>query len=92
MPHGSVFGPILFLLYTSELFSILDNNLIGDAKYDEYTLLSVVPSPGARVKIVKSLSRALGKVSDRCDLCGMKLNASITKNDSLMVTHPAELR
>ena len=31
VPQGSVLGRLLFLLFTSELFSILDNNLIGYA-------------------------------------------------------------
>ena len=48
--QGSVLGPLLFLLYTSELFSILENKLIGYA--DDSTLMAVVPSPGARVMVV----------------------------------------
>ena len=31
--YGSVFGPLLFFLYTSELFSILKNKLIGYADW-----------------------------------------------------------
>ena len=47
VPQGSVLGPLLFLQYTSELFSILENELIGYA--DDSTLIAVVPSPGGRV-------------------------------------------
>ena len=45
----------MFLLYTSELFSILENKLIGYA--DDSTLMAVVPSPGARVTVAESLSK-----------------------------------
>ena len=44
VPQGSVLRTLLFLLYTSELFSFLENNLIGYA--DHSTLMDVVPSPG----------------------------------------------
>ena len=43
----------LFLVYTSENFSIQENNLIGYA--DDSTLLAVVPSPGDRVTVKESL-------------------------------------
>ena len=49
VPQGSVLGPLLFLLNTSELFSILEKKLIGYA--DDSTLMAVVPSPGARVTV-----------------------------------------
>ena len=42
VPQGSVMGPLLFLLYTSELSSILENKLTGYA--DDSTLMVVVPS------------------------------------------------
>ena len=62
VPLGSVLGPLLFLLYTSELFSILENKLIG---YDnDFTLMAVVPSPGVRVAVGESLIRDLGRVSE----------------------------
>ena len=70
-------GPLLFLLYTSELFSILENMLIGYA--DDSTLMAIGPSPGFRVTVAESLIRDLGRVSECCDLWRMKLNASKTK-------------
>ena len=78
VPQGNILGPLLFLLYTSELFSILENTLIGYA--DDSTLMAVVPSPGVRVAVAESRIRDLGRVSDWCDLWGMKLNASKTKS------------
>ena len=50
VPQGSVFCSSLFLLYSSELFSILKNKLIGYA--DDSTLMDVVPSPGVRVIVL----------------------------------------
>ena len=75
--QGSVLGPLLFLLYISELFSKLENKLIGYA--DDSTLMAVVPSPGARVTVAESLNHDLVRVNAQCDLWGMKLNASKTK-------------
>ena len=89
VPQGSVLGPLLFFLYTSELFTILENNLIDYA--DDSTLIAVVPSPGLRVAVAESLSRDLVKVSEWCDLWGMKLNASKTKTiivSRLRIMHP----
>ena len=38
-----------------------------------------MPSPGVRVTVAESLIRDLSRVSEWCDLWGMKLNASKTK-------------
>ena len=42
------------ILYTSELYYILENKLIGYA--DDLTLIAVVPSRGVRVTVAESLS------------------------------------
>ena len=68
---------LVYIVYTLELFSILENKLIGHA--DDSTLLAVVPSPGIKVTVAESLSRDLVKVSEWCHIWGMKLNASKTK-------------
>ena len=89
VPQGSGLGPLVFLLYTSELFSILENKLIGYA--DDSTLMAVVPSLCVRVTLAESLIRDLSRVSKWCDLSGMKLNASKTKSmivSRLHTMHP----
>ena len=85
VPQGSVLGPLLFLLFTFELFSTLENKLIGYA--DDSTLMAVVPSPGLRVAVAESLSRDLVKVNEWCDLWGMILNASETKTMIVSRSH-----
>ena len=77
VPQGSVLCPLLFLLYTSKLFSFLENKLIGYA--DDSSLMAVVPSPYIRVTVAESLICDLDRVSEWCDLWGMKLNTSKTK-------------
>ena len=67
----------MFLLYTVELFSVVENKLYGYA--DDSTLVSVVPSPVERVAVSESMNLDLNRVSVWCNLWGMKLNASKTK-------------
>ena len=95
VPQGSVLGPLLILLYTSELFSILENKLIGYA--DDSTLITVVPSSGLEVAVAESLSRNLVKVNEWCDLRRMKLNKSktttmiVSRSRTCIPNHPHEL-
>ena len=85
--HGNVLGPLSFLLCTSELFSILEYKQIIYA--DDSTFMAVLPSTGFRVTKAESWIHDLSRVSEWCDLWGMKLNASKTKTMSLQVTHNA---
>ena len=77
VPQGSVLGPLLFLLCTAELISILENKMICYA--EDSILMTLVPSPGVRVTVAESLISDLGRVSEWCDLSGMKLNPSKIK-------------
>ena len=72
------------LLYTSELFSILENKLICYA--DDSTLMAVVPSPNVSYSS-RVPDRDLGRVSEWCDLWGMKLNASKTNTMIVSRSH-----
>ena len=46
----------------------------------------VVPSTGVRVAVAESLIRVHGRVSEWCDLWGMKFNASRTK--TMIISRP----
>ena len=59
---ASVFCPLLFLLYTSKRFSILENKLTSYA--DDSTLMAVVASPDVRVAVAEFLIRDLGRVGE----------------------------
>ena len=55
--RGSFLGLQLFLLYTEELLSIVENELNGYAH--DSTLVAIVPSPAERVAVTKSMNRDL---------------------------------
>ena len=61
VPQGSVLGPLLYLLYTAELFSVVENKLYSYA--DDSTLVAVVPSLGERVAVSESMNHDLNRDS-----------------------------
>ena len=84
MLQGSVLGLLMFLLYTAELFSVVENKLYGYA--DDFTLVAIVPSPGEKVAVSESMNCDLNRVNVWCNLWGMKLKASTT--NTMIVSRP----
>ena len=69
VPQGNVLGPQLFILYTAEIFSIVENKLYG---YDDDSILVAVrPYLGGRVAVTESLNCDLNRFSMLCDLRGL---------------------
>ncbi len=77
VPQGSVLGSLFLILYISELFNIVHNDLYGYA--DDSTLVSVIDSSADRLTIAQSLDKDLERISEWCSAWGMKLNAEKTK-------------
>ena len=58
VPQGSVLGPLLFILYTSEMLELVYNKLFNYA--DDPTLRAVAHKPADRSAVAASLNRKLG--------------------------------
>ena len=61
IPQRSVLGPLLFILYTRDMWFGLENMLVSYA--DDVTLLARIPSPNMRSDVTESLNRDLSKIS-----------------------------
>ena len=79
--QGSVLGPLLFILYTADLFSIVDNLLVGYA--DDATLNSVAQRPANGVSVSNSLQCDTDTISNWCSRWGMCLNVDKTKTTTI---------
>ena len=76
--QGSVLGPLLFILYTHDMWFGLENMLVSYA--DDATFLARIPSPNMRSDVTVSLIRDLSKISTWCNLWGMRLNPNKTQS------------
>ena len=55
-------GPVLFILYTSEMLELVENRLFAHA--DDSTLLAVVRKPADRPAVAASLNRELARIQE----------------------------
>ena len=67
VPRGSVLGPLLFVLYTHDMWFGLENMLVSYA--DDATPLAHIPSPNMRSDVTESLNRDLSKISIYLSIC-----------------------
>ena len=94
VPQGGVLGPLLFILYTSEMFGLVENRLYAYA--DDSTLLAVVRKPADRPAVDALINRDLARIQEWCNHWCKILNPnnnmalvvsrSRTVNPSQMVT------
>ena len=82
MPQGSVFGPLLFILLTTEMFELVENRLYAYA--DDFTLPGVVRKLADRHAVAASLNRDLARIQEWCNCWHMMLNHN--KTNALVVS------
>ena len=78
VPQESVLGPLLFILYTHDMWFGLENMLVSYA--DDATVLAHIPSPNMRSDVTESRNRDLSKISTWCNSWGMRLHPNKTRS------------
>ena len=58
--HGIGSGPLLFILYTSELFHIARKNIVG---YADTAVFAVIPTKLLRPEVMESLHQPLAAIN-----------------------------
>ena len=77
VPQGSVLGTLLFILYTSEIFELVETRQYAYA--DDSTLLAVVREPADRSAAAASLNRDLARIQEWRNRFCLILNPNKTK-------------
>ena len=77
VPQGSVLGPLLFIIFTSSMWDVVNNELIAYA--DDATLFASVDRQTSRSDVVASLNGDMERIVQWCDTWGMKLNPRKTQ-------------
>lgn len=78
VPQGSVLGPILFVLYTADLFDTVKSKVLCYA--DDTTLVAPIPCSTQRSCVGETMSSDLARISEWCSQWDMKLNPAKTKS------------
>ena len=92
VPQGSVLGPLLFIIFTADMWSDIESELISYA--DDTTLYVAVCSPDDRTAKADMLCRDLLRIKSWCERWGMRLNPSksrsliISRSRTLLPQHP----
>ena len=71
-PQNRVLGRLLFILFTSELFPIVWNHILGYADYT--TIYAVIHRPLSRPQVIKSLNQDFAAINSWCLKWYMRLD------------------
>ena len=77
VPRGSVLGPLLFIVYTSEMFELVESRLYAYA--DNSTFLEVVRKPADKPAVAASLNFDFAIIQEWRNHWCMILNPNKTK-------------